>query len=353
MRFYLTFPLVAGYVLMATAACLGMLQWAAARGGYAGLALFSADRERGARIGAGLTVGALFFYILFAPEILTPGPAGAEVAEMFALCALGALLITLAGAAYRVEKERETEASTGQGETVMLGDLRATLYRPTPPPPDSQEAEPGRAPAVVLLPDPTDFIVTPPALVEALNQAGLAVLALDARGMAQSDAPLSRRTLLIHTSTALVQLARREGIDEERVGLLGVGLGGDAVWQAAASAQVRAVLAVLPIAHDAGAIAPGLHWLCELSYLQTWRWRRRWPALQRAAADLSAVELTRDDIEAAVFQASDDILTMRKDQHGVERLSAPGRRHFTLLADAQARQLVADWFKNKLVNNVA
>ena len=346
MRFYLNFPLVAGYVLMATAACLGMLQWAAARGGYAGLALFSADRERGARIGVGLTVGALLAYVSFAPEILTPGPAGAEVAEMFALCALVALAITLAGAAYRVEKERETEAHFGQGEALTLGDLRATLYRPTTTPP-------GRAPAVVLLPDPTDFIVTPPTLIEALNQAGLAVLALDAQGMAQSDAPLSRRTLLIHTSTALVQLAHRDEIDEERVGLLGVGLGGDAVWQAAASAQVRAVFAVLPMTPDAGAIAPGLHWLCELSYLQAWRWRRRWPALQRAAADLSAVELTRDDVDAAVLQASDDILTMRKDQRGVERLSVPGRRHFTLLADTQARQLVADWFKNKLVNDVA
>jgi len=321
------------------------LQWAAARGGYAGLALFSADRERGARIGVGLTVGALLAYVSFAPEILTPGPAGAEVAEMFALCALVALAITLAGAAYRIERERKTETRL-KGEAMTLGDLPATLYRPT-------TAPPGRAPAVVLLPDPTGFILTPPALVEALNQAGLTVLALDARGVAQSDAPLSRRTLLIHTSTALVQLAHRDGIDEERVGLLGVGLGGDAVWQAAASAQVRAVLAVLPMTPDAGAIAPGLHWLCELSYLQAWRWRRRWPALQRAAADLRAVELARDDVDAAMFQASDDNLAARGDQHGVERLSVPGRRHFTLLADAQVRQLVADWFKNKLVNDVA
>jgi hypothetical protein len=99
-------------------------------------------------------------------------------------------------------------------------------------------------------------------------------------------------------------------------------------------------------------MSPGLHWLRELSYFQVWRWRRHWPALQRAAADLSVVELARDDVEAAVLQAGDDILATHGDQHGVERLTAPGWRHFTLLADAQARQLIADWFKNKLVNDV-
>jgi hypothetical protein len=343
MRFYLNFPLVAGYVSMAVTACLGMLQLAAARGGYAGLALFSADRERGARIGGGLAAGALLAYVAFAPEILTPGPAGAEVAQMFALCALCALVTTLAGAAYRVERMHRAEARMDPGEVVTLDDSSATLYRPTPPP-----AEPGRAPLVVLLPDPAGFVMAPGALEEALRQAGMAVLVLD---IARGDAFLSRRALMIHLSTALAQLARQRGIDAGRIGLLGLGLGGDAVWQAAASAQVRAALAVSPVAcmpSEPEVIGPGLHWLREMSYVQAWRWRRGWGRLRRAATELEAVKLGRGGLKVAVLQADDDTLVMRKPQHDVERLVVPGRRHFTLLAEARARRVVVDWFWEKL-----
>jgi dienelactone hydrolase len=344
MRFYLNFPLVAGYVLMAISACLGMLQLAAARGDYAGLALFSADRERGARIGAGLTGGALLAYVLFAPEILTPGPAGSEVAQMFALCTLFALLVTLGGAAYRIEKERRSKTYLDQGEALMLDELPVTLYRPTHP-------QPGDAPIVVLLPDPAGFVLAPGALLKALRRAGIAVLALDAQGVASSNAPLSRRTLLIHLSTALLQLGRQKGIDQKRVGLLGLGLGGDAVWQAGASSQARAALAVAPVARassEPGVAGPGLYWLREMHYLQAWRWQRRWPALRRAAAELDTVQLAREGLETAVLYADDDILAMRIEGQNVGELTTPGWRHFTLLDDAQARQLVVSWFQDKL-----
>ncbi|MCP4515159.1 MAG: hypothetical protein GY824_08045, partial [Delftia sp.] len=323
-----------------------MLQLAAARGGYAGLALFSAERERGARIGAGLTVGAVLAYVLFAPEILTPGPAGSEVAQMFALCALGALIFTLSGAAYRIEKERRAETlGSADGEALMLGELPATLYHPTHP-------EPGDAPVVVLLPDPAGFVLTPGALLEALRRAGIAVLALDAQGVARSNAPLSRRTLLIHLSTALVQLGRQKGIDQKRVGLLGLGLGGNAVWQAGASSQARAALAVSPVAHapsEPETTGPGLHWLREMHYFQAWRWRRRWPALRQAAAEMEAIQLAREGLESAVLYADDDILAIRSKGQDITELTVPGWRHFTLLADEQSRQSVASWFQDKLL----
>jgi dienelactone hydrolase len=344
MRFYLNFPLVAGYVLMAVSACLGMLQFAAARGGYAGLALFSAERERGARIGAGLMVGALLAYVSFAPEILTPGPAGSEVAQMFALCTLFALGVTLAGAAYRIERERRSEIYPEQGEALMLGELPATLYRRTHP-------RPGDAPVVVLLPDPAGFVLAPGALIKALRRAGLAVLALDAQGVARGEAPLSRRALLIHLSTALVELGRHKGIDQERVGLLGLGLGGDAVWQAAASSRALAALAVSPVSRTSSepeVAGPGLHWLREMHYFQAWRWRRRWSTLRRAAADVEATQLAREGLATAVLHARDDILAIRMKSQGIVELTTPGWRHFTLLAEAQARQVVAGWFKDKL-----
>jgi hypothetical protein len=353
MRFYLDFPLIVGYVLMATAACLGMLQLAAARGGYGGLALFTPQPRLGTWIGIGLTVGALLAYVSFAPEILTPGPAGTEVAEMFALCALLALAITLVGADRRIQRERRT-SQPGGGEAVMLGNLPATLHQPT-------HTSPTPLPAIVLLPDPTGFVVTPAALIEALCQANVAVLALDTQAVMESDAPLSRQTLRGHLSTALAQLAQRPGIDGARTGLLGLGLGGDAVLGAAATVpQVKAAMAASPlwsVAFESDAVGPGLQWLYELSYRQVWRWRRNQSLFRRAAADLHArapwttasspSDANALPITAAILQGSDDIMAMRRNWPFIELLTTPGQRHFTLLQDENTIELTAAWFQEK------
>jgi len=354
MRFYLDLPLFIGYVLMAITACLGMLQFAGARGDYAGLSLFTADRKRGVGIGAGLTASALLAYVLFAPEILTPGPAGTEVAEMFAFCALVALAITLLGADRRMKRERLTSKRTDGGEKIILGHLTATFHCPTSTPSADGDSY---APVVVLLPDPAGFVAAPATLVDELCHAGVAVLALDARGVSESDAPLSRRTLLGHLSAALSQLAHQPGIDGERIGLIGLGLGGDAVFQAAAAAvQVKAVLAVSPVGGepsppDGG--RPGLHWLRELSYPQVWRVRRRWPDFQRAAAELDTGELRQGAFPATavVIQGRDAPFTIRKCVRQIEHLATPGERHFTLLDDERTRQLVVSWLQEKLKNH--
>jgi dienelactone hydrolase len=356
MRFYLNFPLIAGYVLMATTACLGMLQLAGARGGYRGLSLFTGDRKKGVRIGAGLTVGALLAYVAFAPEILTPGPAGTEVAEMFGLCALFTLGVTLVGADLRLRREQARDV--GAGETISLGGLPTTLYRPSasPSPDDQGSTASGPAPAVVLLPDPAGFVPSPAALVQALCRAGIAVLAMDAQGLAASDDPLSRRTLLGHLSTALVQLVQQPGIDKRRIGLVGLGLGGDAVLRAAAGDRnIRATLAVSPVgtgSSDTDLTRPGLHWLRELSYLQTWRWRRRWPELQSAAADLRAIMPQGTDAPApiAVLRANGGPATVPGNVDA-ERLEVQGHQYFTLLEEDQARQLLVTWLREKLTHD--
>jgi dienelactone hydrolase len=358
MRFYLNAPLVIGYISMATTACLGMLQLAAARGDYAGLALFTADRKRGAHIGLGLTGGALLAYVTFAPEILTPGPAGTEVAIMFALCALLALAVTLAGADRRLRRKWGHLRRLPGGEAVQLGNLSATLYRPA-------VGEASLYPAVAVLPDPTAFVRATSDLVGALNQAGIAVLWLDAQAVTRCADPLSRQTLLGHLSTAVVYLTHQLEIIADRIGLLGLGLAGDAVWQAArADPQIRAALAVSPMALTAsppqsppqagekkGGAPPGLAWLHELSYRQVWRWRRRRDAFQRAAADLQmpGAALSTPSERLAALYGVDAILTMRTTNAENSLFPIASRRHFTLLEEGQAMEQTVAWFRDRLM----
>lgn len=353
MRFYLDVPLVVGYVLMATTACFGMLQYAAARGGYSGLSLFVADRKQGKCIGAALTIGAVLAYVLFAPEILTPGPAGSEVAATFSICALVALLITLLGTDLRIRRVKSSWP-TGDGERLLLDDLSATLYRPPPSPANPPRRGMARAPAVLLLPDPSGLFATPRAVVEGLCKVGIAVLILDAKSLAKSGAPLSRKTILAHTSTALSHLERQPGIDGDRIGLLGLGLGSHVTLQVAASdAQIKGAIAVSPVLLaplKPGITKPGLDWLHELSYRQVWRWRRRWPALQRTAVELGPSEQLKKGLPAAKNgrQENDYIMAIRRNARVVERLSVPGQQYFTLLENKQARRVIVQWFQDNL-----
>jgi dienelactone hydrolase len=208
---------------------------------------------------------------------------------------------------------------------------------------------------VVLLPDPAGFVPSPAALVPALCSAGIAVLAMDAHGLADSDDPLARRTILGHLSTALVHLAQQPGIDKRRIGLVGLGLGGDAVLHAAAGDRnIKATLAVSPVgkgSSDTELTRPGLHWLRELSYLQTWRWRRRWPELQSAAADLRVFKPEGDaTAPIAVLGANNGPATIPGNVDA-ERLEVQGHYYFTLLEEERAQQLLVTWLREKLAHD--
>lgn len=348
MRFYLNFPLVAGYTLMATVACLGVLQLTAARGGYGGLSLFSARRKKGMCVGTGLTAGALLAYVLFAPEILTPGPAGTEVAEMFALCGLIALGITLVGADLRI---RRAQAWLPEyGETIMSGDLPATLFWPSPSLHQPNSDQVAQVPGVVLVRDPTGFVATPYKLVEALCLTGIAVLVIHPQQVTENDVRLARRLLLGHISTALAQLARMPGVDERHMGLLGLGLGGDAALRLAVSdAKIAAVMAVSPVlALPRNLQRLGLRWLHELSYLQAWRLRRRGPQIQSAVADLNDTGLTQGGVAAmaVVLPENEGIMTMRSSRDDL--LIIQNTWYFNPLEDDACRRLVDNWFQENL-----
>ena len=355
MRFYLDFVLVSGYVLMATTACIGMLQLVAARGGYAGLSLFASEHKSGSFIGSGLTVGALLAYVLVAPEILTPGPAGSEVAAMFAGCALLALFVTVLGSDQRLKRAQSRQ--TGKtGEPMVLGSLPCFLHRSIPSPIDSREPWSDGAPILVLIPDPTDLVYAPRDLIESLCSTGIAVVAMDRGTVSDSEAPLLCQQLLGHLSAALAELALLPGIDHERVGLLGLGLGGDAALSAAAvNPRIRCAVAVSPVIslkEDLAGVIPGLLWLREISYLQAWRLRRLWPALKKATADrlgLPARQIAPEN--TAILYAVDHLMTTRNSIPVLSAMPVPSDRHFTLLEESAVREQLVKWLTGRLTNN--
>ncbi len=348
MRFYLNVPLVVGYVSMALVATLGMLQFAAARGGYQGLSLFvdlssPQNRRRGAYLGAGLCAGALLAYVLLAPEILTPGPAGTEVAEMFALCALTSLGISLVGAGLRRKRAQAALYAVEGGQTLDFPPAQACLY------PAEPKAEPTN-PAVVLLPDPAGLVLAPPALLGRLRQAGLNALALDLRADADK---LYHLELLSTLSAAIAHLAGRFGAQNLRVGLLGLGLGGDAVLRAAAvDPQVRACLAVQPLL-DGSKFRAGLPRLRELSYFQAWRWgwKRRRAARQKLAADLDGLGALQAPFYGPAGVLVDEGRPL--ESGSVERLAIPTDRHFSILEEDVALESIVAWFQTHLVEPAA
>lgn len=354
MRFYLDEPLFVGYVLMATVSCLGMLQLVAARGQYSGLSLFTGNDRAGKRIGVTLTVGAVIVYVLFAPDILTPGPAGTEVAEMFAACALTALGITLVGADVRIRRNGDSPAT--RGINVTIPGLDATYFGARAGPKSEELPVTNCRSSVILLRDPSGFVRTPAPLVEALRNAGLSVLLLNFRGGLEGDGSRFATTVQKCLDAAVDWLEREKPMewDAGPIGLMGCGLGGDAVlWAAEADARITAALGVAPLPkapRPRNASVNGVDWLRELGYRQTWRWHRRWSAMQQTATDL-ALNKPRywgKSASRAAFVGGEPQTAVIGAWSDIEILSAADGRHFTLLECAEEQNIAVDWLCRKL-----
>jgi hypothetical protein len=191
-------------------------------------------------------------------------------------------------------------------------------------------------------------------MIEELLNSGYAVLALDQHSVAQRGAAFSPRTLLAHISTGLITIGKQAGIDQERIGLFGLGLGADAVQAVAFSdAQTKTVVAVSPFSHLGGTSQmkkPGLDWLRELGYRRAWSLRRHCPAILRAAADFGTWSTRKgSDPVCTATVLGVELKTAAEDQHAVSEIfAAPNERFFALLEDRDARKLIIEWLNDKL-----
>lgn len=363
MLYFVSPELALGYWFFAFCSALGALQWIAARYRLRGIALIGGGRNtrRGYGVGAVLVLGgAATFFVGQWEAILTPGPAGAELAVLFATAAACALAVAIASAAVQEHWHSRDRAPTGQEERTAKSDLAAAeskdqgtlitvghavgrLY--SPPWPTAS------APAVCILPGlgaSSDRAIA--ALACSLSREGTVALVIQ-----PDDACYAYPAVLAIVPAAVTALSKRPEVDPTRIALLGEDLGADLAIRAAATCrEIRAVAALAPVL---GQVPIGMDLLREMTYCRALRWARdrRRAALRQ---ELNTAEyadrlsprpllvLYGEEDRLANSAAAAEWRARYGDSMQFVNIQKTG--HLDLLENAKAWQVVQQWLKEHL-----
>jgi len=341
--------LAINYFLLAFVTLVGALQFAAARHKLIGLSLWGARNPVwGYLLSIILMAGAFAWFFAATPEVFVPGLAGSELAVLFGIAGVCALAFTLFASSlvHRSHRERPDPmaAVRFRHETVSWQQLRGTLYLP-------EDMGQPRA-AICVLPSPFGT-PSPHPIVTGLIRKGFIVLAIDwgpEKGIRYPE-------VLGLLPSAVAYLTRRDEVNAERIGVLGIDLGGDlAIRAAATDPQIAAVLALAPFLDQANT-RPGLGILKEMCYLEALRWAS-FPERAKLVAELAA-------LDSMAKLGSSPLLLIYGDQDGIipaEKVSLilgeemareklkllPGEGHLSLSRSQATSALVARWFKQNL-----
>jgi 2,6-dihydroxypseudooxynicotine hydrolase len=157
--------------------------------------------------------------------------------------------------------------------------------------------------------------------------------------------------------SAVAYLMRRGDVNPERIGVLGIDLGGDlAIRSAATDEQIAAVLALAPFLNQANT-RPGLSVLKEMSYLEAFRWsgfRKRGALVAELAVLDSITELGSRPLllvygdQDGVVPADKARATLGEEMAREKLKSLPGEGHLSLSRSPVTAAVVARWFKENL-----
>jgi hypothetical protein len=339
--------LALGYLLFSFLSALGVLQWVAARYRLVGLAFldYSERRVWGYALGTLLVAGsATWFFASQWPRILTPGPAGSELALLFGSGAVCALVLTLALAEWL--QHLHTGASfpdkDDAGQTVAVGRASGRLYSPSSPT--------APMPGICLVPGLEVGEKSIYEMARYLVQERVVALVID-----PGEELYSYPDMLAILPAAISLLSKRPDVDPQRLGALGYDLGGDLVIRAAsAGKEVKAVAALAPVLED---VPAGLDLMGEMPYAQAVRWARH---RKRAnlRAELNALECVPKIAPRPLLllYGADDRLVARvpteewdaQGQSWVTHHVVQGAGHLNLLEVPMTLQTVALWFKEHL-----
>ena len=349
--------LAINYFLLAFITIVGALQFVAARHRLIGLSFFIGRARRpiwGYLLATILIVGAFAWFFVTTPEVFVPGLAGSELVIIFGtagICALAFTLI-LSSTLHRSQHRERSDLKAGgrlRQEAVSLQQLRGTLYLPEDV--ASLKGEP-RA-AICVLPGPSEGTLSPHPIVANLIEEGFIVLAIDWG----PESAVRYPGVLGLLPSAVAYLIRRDEVNPERIGVLGIDLGGDlAIRAAGTDQQIAAVLAMAPFLGQSNT-KPGLSILKEMSYLEAIRWssfRRRGKLVAELAAldyigklDSRPLLLVYGDQDG--ITAIEWVRTALSEEMARGKLkSLPEEGHLSLPRSRATSSFVAQWFRENL-----
>ena len=340
--------LALSYLAFATVAVAGLLQIVAAWQSQAGLALLDYRKRPAWRHACGPVLVVLAYAWFFGTrrEILTPGPAGAELTILFGAGVLLALVVTLAGASlvrpYRLRGDRVPVSSEVRAQTVDLGrGLQGVLY--------SRPDEAMRV-GVCLVPDPGVPEVQWQPLAGELARMGWAVL-VPAWPVAWQRYP-DALALVPQAMGFLSQMLGPGG----RLVAAGIGLGADlAIRTAAGDRSVAAVVALAPLLEEQNA-HPGLGLLQEMTYLEAVRWclHGRRKELLRRLESLGAVGQLGSRPTLILYGGRDSLIPLLETRTrlagadpALEVRAVADEGHLSLATSERALAVVSQWLRDR------
>jgi len=331
---------------------VGALQFVAARHGLIGLTLIGSARKPiwSYLLASALIVGAFAWFFFATPEVFIPGLAGPELTFLFGTAGICALAFTLLASSilHGVQRRERSPLKADdrfRHEAVSWQQLRGTLYLP------EDTGEP-RA-AICALPSPSEGTLSPHPILANLTKEGFIVLAVDWGPEKEIRYP----EVLGLLPGAVAYLTRRDEVNPERIGVLGIDLGGDLVIRAAETdQQIAAALALAPFLIQDNT-RPGLSILKEMPYLEAIRW-----SSFRTRGELVAELATLDSIgklssrpllliygdQDGMIPAERAFVTLGEERARRSLKSLPGEGHLSLPRSPATSALVARWFKENL-----
>lgn len=348
--------LAINYFLLAFVTIVGALQFVAARHRLAGLTLTGSVRQPvwGYLLALVLIVAAFIWFFADTPEVFIPGLAGSELVFLFGAAGVCAVAFTLfvSSVLHQIRHRRTPNPKAGDRlhhEVVVWQQLRGILYLPE----DGALLEGESRPAICILPSPSDETPFSHSLVSGLIAEGFVVLAMDWG----SEDEVRYPAVLSLLPTAVAYLTRRNEVNPERIGVLGIGLGGDlAIRSAGTDQQIAAVLALTPFLDKANT-KPGLSILKETSYLGALRWANS-QKRGRLVAELAASDYVSKLVGRPlllVYGEQDDItpvegarVTLGEEMASGRLRSLPGEGHLSLSHSPATAALATRWFKENL-----
>ena len=345
--------LAISYFLLAFVTIMGALQFVAARHRLIGLTWIGSAKKPvwGYLLAMVLIMAAFVWFFVATPGIFIPGLAGTELTILFGTAGICAVAFTLlvSSVFYGIQHRERSDLKAGgrlRHEYVAWQQLKGTLYLPEDAAPLSGDS---RA-AICALPSPFEGALSSHSLVADLIEEGFIVLAMDWG----SEEEIRYPAVLSLLPIAVAYLTRRSEVNPERIGVLGIGLGGDlAIRSAGTDQQIAAVLALAPFLNQANT-QPGLGILKEMSYLEALRWAsfRKRGELVAELAPLDYIGKLGDRPWLLIYGDQDGVTpvaqaraTLGEETARGKLKSLPGEGRLSLPGSPATSALAVRWFK--------